>query len=83
MAARETLNMTLLSHDLERASYSSAHRNQRRTGVTQGQRKTLKITTLKNFARCALTLLLSGGALAAVIALRTAIYVSRLHLGAG
>jgi hypothetical protein len=70
--------MTLLSHDLERSSCTSAHHDLRRRGLTQSQR-----TTLKNLAFCALTLLVSGGALAAVIALRTVIYVSRLNLGAG
>jgi hypothetical protein len=70
--------MTLLSHDLERPSYSSAHHGLTRRGLMQSQR-----TTLKNLALCVLTLLVSSGALAAVIALRTVIYVSRLHLGAG
>jgi hypothetical protein len=74
--------MTLLSHDLERSSYSSAAQRPARTGLAQGQREILK-TTLKHLGLCVLTLLLSGTALAAVIALRTAIYVSRLHLGAG
>jgi hypothetical protein len=77
------LNMTLLSHDLERSSYSSAGQRLARTGSTQSPRKTLKHTTLKHLGLCVLTLLLSSAALAAVVALRTAIYVSRLHLGAG
>ena len=70
--------MTLLSNELERSFYSSALRNLRRIGLTHSQR-----TTLKHFGLCVLTLLLSSTALAAVIALRTVIYVSRLHLGAG
>jgi hypothetical protein len=75
--------MTLLSHDLERSSYSPANRELRRTGLRQSERTTFNRTRLKNFGLCVLTLLLSGGALAAVIGLRTAIYASRLHLGAG
>ena len=70
--------MTLLSHDLERSSDWSAHRGLGRSVLTQSQRM-----ALKNLAVCVLTLLVSGGALAAVIALRTGIYVSRLNLGAG
>ncbi|HLG81348.1 MAG TPA: hypothetical protein VKY22_10045 [Bradyrhizobium sp.] len=75
--------MTMLSHDLERRPDSSADRQPRRTGLTQSQRSILEITRLKSFALGALTLLLSGAALAAVIALRMAVYVSRLHLGTG
>ena len=70
--------MTLLSQDLERSSDWSAHRGLGRSVLTQSQRM-----ALKNLAACVLTLLVSGGALAAVIALRTEIYVSRLNLGAG
>jgi len=70
--------MTLLSHDLERSSYASASRELPRTRLTRSHR-----ATLKQLGLCVLTLLFSSGALAAVIALRTAIYVSRLHLGTG
>ncbi len=70
--------MTLLAHDLERSSYSSARRDPRRIRLTHSQR-----TTLKHLGICVLTLLLSGTVLAAVIALRTMIFVSRLHLGGG
>jgi hypothetical protein len=75
--------VSLLSHDLEHSSLSSATSGLPRAGLTRDQRAALRNATLKKLSLCVLTLLLSGGALAAVIALRTAIYVSRLHLGAG
>jgi hypothetical protein len=75
--------VSVLSHDLEHSPLSSANRDLPRAGLTRDQRAALRNTTLKKLGVCVLTLLLSGGALAAVIALRTVIYVSRLHLGAG
>ena len=77
------LSQDLLSQDLERSACSSASRELARTGLTPGRYMAFRRTTLKSVGLCVLTLLLSGGALAAVIALRTAVYVSRLGVGAG
>ena len=65
------LNMTLLSHDLSCPSRVELR-------LPQGQKETLKSAGL-----AVLIVLISGGMLAAIIGLKAAIYLSRIHLGAG
>lgn len=83
LLSQDLLSDDLLSGDLERSARSCASQDLARTGLTTSQYMAFRSTTLKSAGLCILTLLLSGGALAAVIALRTAVYVSRLGVGAG
>jgi hypothetical protein len=69
--------MTMLTHSrgpFETASYSSGKRDNVRAGAAQAH-----LATIKRFCICALTLLVAGGAVAAIIALKTAVYLSRLN----
>jgi hypothetical protein len=69
--------MTMLTHSrgrFERVLYSSGRRDNVRAGAAQAH-----LATIKRFCVCALTVLVAGGAVAAVIALKTAVYLSRLN----
>jgi hypothetical protein len=70
--------MTMLTHPrrpLERAPYSAARRQA--LGPREADARLAKIG---QFCMCAFTILLAVGALTGVIALKAAIYLSRLHL---
>ena len=67
--------MTMLTHTrvpFERAPCSSGSRDAARAEVAQAQ-----LATIKRFCVCALTVALAGGALAAIIALKAAVYFLR------
>ncbi|HWN78875.1 MAG TPA: hypothetical protein VNN81_13570 [Bradyrhizobium sp.] len=67
--------MTMLTHTrvpFERVPYSSGRRDAARAEVAQAQ-----LATIKRFCVCALTVVLAGGALAAIIALKAAVYFLR------
>ena len=70
--------MAMLTHELERTFRSSDKRQLVRPDAAAAH-----WATLKRVCVIAATLLLAGGAMAAGIALKTAIYFSRYHLGAG
>jgi hypothetical protein len=70
--------MAMLTHDLERPFHSSEGQQRVRSGAARA-----RLTLVKRAGLWALTILLAGGALAAVIALKTAIYFWRFKLGAG
>jgi hypothetical protein len=67
------LQMTMLTHGFDRTVDPS----ERREAVkdTAGA----QLSAIKRFALCALTVLLAGGALAGVIALKTALVFWRFH----
>jgi hypothetical protein len=69
--------MAMLTHGLERTFRSSDKRQLVRLDAAAHP------ATIKRVCLIAATLLLAGGAMAAGIALKTAIYFSRYHLGAG
>jgi hypothetical protein len=67
--------MTMLTHTrvpFERTPYSSGRRDAARAEVAQAQ-----LATIKRFCACALTAVLAAGALAAIIALKAAVYFLR------
>jgi hypothetical protein len=67
--------MTMLTHTrspFERAPYSSRRRDAARADAAQAH-----LAMIKRFCFCALMAVLAGGALAAIIALKAAIYLSR------
>ena len=68
--------MTMLTHthSLERSSYSP----QSRDAETDDDAGT-RLATIKRICLCACAALLAGGAMAGIIALRTAIYVARFN----
>ena len=68
--------MTMLTHthSLERSSYSP----QRRDAVPAGAAEA-RIAAIKRICLCACAALLAGGAMAGIIALRTAIYLARFN----
>jgi hypothetical protein len=70
--------MAMLTHDAERRFLSPDGRTRSRpvTGMAH-------LAGTKRACLIAATLLLAGGAMAAGIALKTAIYFSRYHLGGG
>jgi hypothetical protein len=70
--------MAMLTHDLERPLYPSEAQPRFRPGAARAH-----LAMIKRFCLCALTILLASGALAAVIALKTAAYFWRFKLGAG
>jgi hypothetical protein len=67
--------MAMLTHDFERP-VGPAGRQQ----PAQVDSAKAHFAMIKRFCLIASTLLLAGGALAAIIALKTAIYFSRFHL---
>jgi hypothetical protein len=67
--------MAMLTHDFERPVRSAG--GQRLAQVDSAK---THFAMIKHFCLIASTLLLAGGALAAIIALKTAIYFSRFHL---
>jgi hypothetical protein len=69
--------MTLLIHDLQRSLPSEARR-----GVKPAETGK-QLAIIKRFCLCVLTILLSGGALAAIVAFKTAIYFWRHKVGVG
>jgi hypothetical protein len=71
-------DMSMLTHPhrpLQRAPHSSASREA--LGAREADARRAKI---RQFCLCAFTVLLAVGALTGVIALKAAIYLSRLHL---
>jgi len=70
--------MAMLTHDFERPVRRSS--KQRRVGSDADRSYT---AVLKRLFLCALTVLLAGGAVAGIIALKTAVYFARYHLIAG
>ena len=67
--------MTMLTHTrvpFERTPYSSGRRDAARAEVAQA-----RFATIKRFCACALTVVLAAGALAAIIALKAAVYFLR------
>jgi hypothetical protein len=68
--------MTTLTHTsggFERAAHSPVRQHPARIATTKAQLAAIKRTVL-----CAVTILVATGALAAIIALKTAVYLSRL-----
>ena len=70
--------MAMLTHDLERTLHPSEEPLQAESGTAVAH-----LAVIKRVCLGMLTVLLAGGALAAVIALKTAIYFWRFKLGAG
>jgi hypothetical protein len=70
--------MAMLTHDFERPARSADEQRLARSASAKTHRAMIKRVSL-----IALALLLTGGVLAAAIALKTAIYFSRYPLGAG
>jgi hypothetical protein len=70
--------MAILTHDLERPFHPSEGQQRVRPGAAG-----VHLVMIKRVCPWALTILLAGGALATVIALKTAIYFWRFKLGAG
>jgi hypothetical protein len=69
--------MTMLMHTrdpLERAPSSPERRDTVKGGAAQAH-----LATIKRFCICALVAVAAGGALAAIIALKAAIYLSRFN----
>jgi hypothetical protein len=69
--------MTMLTHSrgpFERSAYSSGRRDTAGAGAAEAH-----LAMIKRFCICALTILAAGGALAAIIALKAAIYYWRFH----
>jgi hypothetical protein len=69
--------MTMLTHTrgrFERTAHSSGRQGAIGTAAAKAHP-----ATIKRFCICALTLLAAGGALAAIIALKAAIYVPRFN----
>jgi hypothetical protein len=71
-------NMAMLTHDLERPLHPSEAKQRVRSATARPY-----LAMIKRLCLGALTVLLAGGALAAVIALKTAIFFWRFKLGAG
>jgi hypothetical protein len=69
--------MAMLTHDLE-PRFRPSEAQQRTRGAARAP-----LTAIKRVCLFALTVLLATGAVAAVIALKTAIYFWRLKVGAG
>jgi len=69
--------MAMLTHELERTFRSLQKRRLVRPDAAA------HLAMVKRACAVAAVLLLAGGAMAAGIALKTAIYFSRYHLGAG
>jgi len=67
--------MTMLTHthSLERSSYSPQSRD------AEADAAGTRIATIKRICLCTLAALLAGGAMAGIIALRTAIYLARFN----
>jgi hypothetical protein len=70
--------MAMLTHDIERPFHPSEAQQRIRPSAVRAH-----LAMVRRFCLYALTILLAGGALAAVIALKTAIYFWRFKLGAG
>jgi hypothetical protein len=68
--------MAMLMHDFERAFRP-------RQPPVRPAAATAHLATVKRVGLCALGALLGGSAVAAIIALKTAAYFARFHLGAG
>ena len=68
--------MAMLTHDFER-SFSPSQ------PLVRPAATNAHLATVKRFCLCALGALLAGSAVAAIIALKTAVYFARFHLGAG
>ena len=66
--------MAMLAHDVERPLRSSQGPSFLKPGA-------VRLAGIKRVCLGALTVLLAGGGLAAIIALKTAIYFTRFHLG--
>ena len=69
--------MAILTHDFERPVRQAGKQH-----VGSDAERSHK-AVLKRFFLCALTVLLAGGAVAGIIALKTAVYFARYHLIAG
>ena len=67
--------MAMLTHDFERPVRATGKLRIARADSTNAH-----LAMIKRVCLIASTLLLAGGALAAIIALKTAIYFSRFHL---
>ena len=68
--------MTMLTHThspFERPSYSPQSRD------NEADATEARLATIKRICLCTLAALLAGGAMAGIIALRTAIYLARLN----
>lgn len=67
--------MTMLTHthSLERSSYSPQNRD------AETDAADTRIATIKRICLCTCAALLAGGAMAGIIALRTAIYLARFN----
>jgi hypothetical protein len=72
------LGMAMLTHEVDRTFRSSEKRQ-----LIMPDAAAAYLATIKRVCVVALTLLLAGGLLAGGIALKTAIYFSRFHLGTG
>jgi hypothetical protein len=69
--------MTMLTHThgpFERDAHSPASRNTAQTAAAKAQ-----LAAIRRFCLCAVAILAAGGTLAAISALKTAIYLSRLN----
>jgi hypothetical protein len=69
--------MTMLTHTsgaFERAAHSPVRQHASQTAAAKAQ-----LAAIKRVMLCAVTILVATGALAAIIALKTAIYLSRLN----
>ena len=66
--------MSTSTHHFEDSLHSSERRNIVRAGTAR-----MRLAAIKRFCLGALPLLLTGGLLAGLVVLRTAIYFSRFH----
>lgn len=67
--------MAMLTHDFGRPVRASGKQR-----LPQADSADARLAMIKRFCVIASTLLLAGGALAAIITLKTAIYFARFHL---
>jgi hypothetical protein len=70
--------MAMLTHDIERPVHSVGKQR-----LAQSDSAKARLAIIKRIGLIASTALLAGGVITAAIALKTAIYVSRYHLGLG
>ena len=70
--------MAMLTHDFEPSFRAPGRQSAARPDAARAH-----LAVLKRFLLCALAVLVAGGAVGGVIALKTAVYFSRYHLGAG
>lgn len=75
--------MTILAHDLHSPVRTPENPARARAETEKTHLPATHLPAIRRFLLSALTILLAGGGLAAAIALKTAVYLSRQQLGAG